>query len=494
MLYNHNTYEYQTGHPPRPTSGPPRHTERPRSSNGTSDSSSLTQRLLDFHERVNSAMPPSQNERSTPHSPWARGNIRTLAAPTSHLQRHRMRRQREDDALGTVQDAVDRLNEANSSLNSVLDRPLPQIITADEFAASLVADAVQEGRTEYIARSVKRRKLDADSYGDGKATFYGHYGQVVPGRLKMSLMSCDGGQLTERDDNMNHHRSYWPENILRNDKSVYCTEKDQCNIILGHGKETPFTVTKIVIKTPDAGFTAPVQEGLIFVAMNLESLLSRTERYRIRSSPVPRLPSAASVYPESHGQHTRVPTAAFSPPRPTWTHRTYHNMADARPPSRRRYYPSAQVWHQNDPYPPQPPPREAPNHDEVSTSFEATQSQQSQQSETPTAPLDLQPGYRVTTTSEDPSGDEEDPTEEAILHDRQRRSGHALGPDMYSSDSEVEQFSSRRHRRLRSSPRKIELEPIVPEPGRTPDILVPHARFFIEKKRNVVSIKFDPPM
>ena len=174
---------------------------------------------------------------------------RIHAYPTSHLQRHRLRRQREDDALGTVQDAVNRLNEVTSNLTSVLDEPLPQILGPDEFTG-LIDD--MDG---YNRRS-KRRKLDADPLDPQTSFSYGYHGQVTPGRLKMTINSCDGGHLTDTEELL-PERNYNPENVLRNDKSVYCSKKDRCNMVLKHWGETPFTVTKMIIKAPDCGFTAP---------------------------------------------------------------------------------------------------------------------------------------------------------------------------------------------------------------------------------------------
>jgi hypothetical protein len=82
---------------------------------------------------------------------------------------------------------------------------------------------------------------------------YGHKGQVVPGRLRMEIVSCDGGE---------HRRDsppglYKVQNVLRNDKSVYCSESSQCNLLLKHIGEAPFALEKVVIRAPDRGFTAP---------------------------------------------------------------------------------------------------------------------------------------------------------------------------------------------------------------------------------------------
>ena len=151
--------------------------------------------------------------------------------------------------MGTVQDTVNRLDEATSNLSSVLDEPLPHIMGSEEYSFRLM-----EGMHDYNRRT-KRRKLDNDPMDSGQSIKYGYHGQVAPGCLRMSIISCDGGHLKEPEDVL--LRNYVPENVLHNDKSVYCTERSECNILLKHIGETPFTVTKVVIKTPDIGFTAP---------------------------------------------------------------------------------------------------------------------------------------------------------------------------------------------------------------------------------------------
>lgn len=153
---------------------------------------------------------------------------------------------------GTVQQAVERLNEASSNLSSLLDQPIPRIESPDMSAREY------SGEAEVNRRRAKRRKLDADplSAGHLRGFSYGYRGQVLPGPLKMEIVSCDGGLHTEA---ARHGREYWPENVLRNDKSVYCTDtdNDKCNLILRHMGETTFCLKKLVIKAPERGFTAP---------------------------------------------------------------------------------------------------------------------------------------------------------------------------------------------------------------------------------------------
>ena len=177
-----------------------------------------------------------------------------VQAPISALRTRFSGRQRNRQSparsSGVVQQAVERLNEASSNLSSLLDQPLPWIedpnVSSREYA----------GEAEVNRRRAKRRKLDSDVVSTGHlgGFSYGFRGQVVPGPLRMEIVSCDGGIHA---DAVMHGREYQPENVLRNDKSVYCTDKSECNLILQHIGQTPFTLRKLVIKAPERGFTAP---------------------------------------------------------------------------------------------------------------------------------------------------------------------------------------------------------------------------------------------
>lgn len=108
-------------------------------------------------------------------------------------------------------------------------------------------------------RRTKRRKLehDVDHPPPYSGFKYGYKGQVVPGRLKMEIVSCDGGEYRYEKHGNSAYGGYPIQNVLRNDKSVYCSERPRCNLLLKHIGEMPFTLEKVVIRAPDRGFTAP---------------------------------------------------------------------------------------------------------------------------------------------------------------------------------------------------------------------------------------------
>lgn len=100
-------------------------------------------------------------------------------------------------------------------------------------------------------RRVKRRKLDSDRIVSSFPGFrYGRFGQVEPGQLTMEIVSCDGGLFPDE-------KTRPPENILKNDGSVYCTKGNRCNIILKHQGGTVFSLKELVIKAPGSNYTCP---------------------------------------------------------------------------------------------------------------------------------------------------------------------------------------------------------------------------------------------
>lgn len=97
----------------------------------------------------------------------------------------------------------------------------------------------------------------------------------------MDIVSCDGGEYPNPHTPINNY----PENVLTDDATVYCTESNTCNMLLKHVGGMPFTLTKIVVKAPKAGFDAPLQNGMVFVAMEDDHLLERASRHDVRWSP-----------------------------------------------------------------------------------------------------------------------------------------------------------------------------------------------------------------
>lgn len=405
---------------------------------------------------------------------------------------------------------MDRLHSATSDLDTLLDQPIPRIGSPD------MSTREYSGEAE-VNRQRKRRKIEHEDrpLRVGMNGFrYGHRGSVAPGPLRMEIVSCDGGLW--RSETTRAGQEYLPENVLRNDRSVYCTTANRCNIILRHREETTFTLNKIVIKAPARGFAAPIQEGLIFITMSCDNLISSTAPYIIRS-PIPN--------PSRDGENQRPPSrrrdsASRSIPPPISHFSALNTVAGTWSPG-----------HNHEHYSPSSPLNTA------------------SPTRTTTPPPQI-PGFEITTHCDSPSSDEEEPSSAATLADRQRRD-QAPPPYMdHSTDSEdmedgIERVLEARalgisprmlrgdirggaRDRRRTEPSRIECripsteakaggpheqqQPQQPQSSRpadgehtreedhqhhqqaskTPSILPPHARFFIEHEKNLVSVKFEP--
>ncbi|CAL3964634.1 unnamed protein product [Diplocarpon coronariae] len=179
-----------------------------------------------------------------------------------------------NNGLADLQHAGRQLEQASSAQRALLDDPVPNISSPPmEPNNQHSPDADQSRRS-------KRRKIESDRVDSGfKGFSYGRYGQVEPGKLKMEIVSCDGGIFSE------HGGNYSAENVLKNDSTVYCTKSNRCNLVLRHQGATAFSLKELIIKAPHTGYTAPVQEGMVFISMTSDDLLARTAQYQIQYSP-----------------------------------------------------------------------------------------------------------------------------------------------------------------------------------------------------------------
>ncbi|KAK3940367.1 hypothetical protein QBC46DRAFT_364152 [Diplogelasinospora grovesii] len=202
----------------------------------------------------------------------ARGRASRYYRPNDRaLERHR------SSLNATFDDLNQNLADANSHLRALLDfttdTPFPPI---DALAATSAPPHGQDHAEE--SRRVKRRKLDSDRLMPSFKGFrYGKYGQVEAGELTMEIVSCDGGLYS-------NELLYAAENILRNDASVYCTKGNRCNIVLRHQGATVFSLEELIIKAPGSNYSSPVREGMVFISMDSDELLTRTAQYQIQYS------------------------------------------------------------------------------------------------------------------------------------------------------------------------------------------------------------------
>eukprot|EP00698_Gefionella_okellyi_P009569 TRINITY_DN2445_c0_g1_i1.p1 TRINITY_DN2445_c0_g1~~TRINITY_DN2445_c0_g1_i1.p1 ORF type:complete len:233 (-),score=17.84 TRINITY_DN2445_c0_g1_i1:529-1179(-) len=79
------------------------------------------------------------------------------------------------------------------------------------------------------------------------------------GPLRFKVVTTDGGYFSPE---------YQCSNLIRADSTVYSTtKKENTNVVLKFDDVGPFVLTHIIVKAPDARFTAPIGTGLIFVSM-----------------------------------------------------------------------------------------------------------------------------------------------------------------------------------------------------------------------------------
>ncbi|KAJ4303079.1 hypothetical protein N0V90_001970 [Kalmusia sp. IMI 367209] len=362
-------------------------------------------------------------------------------------------------------------------------------------------------------RQTKRRKLDhparpASEYDGFK---YGYKGQVVRGRLRMEVVSCDGGEY-DRGSSL-----YKVQNVLSNDKSVYCSQSGRCNLLLKHIGEMPFCLEKVVIRAPDRGFTAPVQEGLIFVAMSPDKLLSGTSAYEIEYNPKASSPPPLSPDPS----HTReiddellsfqeaiMDEAVWVRSRQTMTERIerlgLRNRRSGAPPIpsvTRDHQHGQQSADEDDGF------NECPYHIEEGDSNAAgvsaptpppftttTESEPEDSEETEALPSAAIMADRLRRESRYRSEGEDDDELEDLIHqpfETFRRAQALQSLERYTPESErrwYQRYDPIRATRLQTP---SSIKPKNPQAD-SEDLIQPHARFFIARHKNKITIKFHP--
>ncbi|GKZ66321.1 hypothetical protein AnigIFM50267_011487 [Aspergillus niger] len=388
-----------------------------------------------------------------------------------------------------------RLRDSNSS--SLLDTPVPHL-----DSPTVMPQQVEDEHQLDRART-KRRKLETDDNREGLQGFrYGQYGQVVPGALRMELTSCDGGTYDP------HGESSFPENILRNDASVYCTKSDRCNLVLKHHGESPFCLKKIVIKAPRLGYNSPyvsagletpsqtvtnnfkrIREGMVFVSMSCDEALARTAAFEVQwesTRPFARhLPSGM--------QPSQEYLNAYRPPLQSLGRGPVINHSS-----------DSESDSTDEPGAVEPSVSNVPDPTSefrVTTEYGAQSDVRHDRDDH----MDDDELLSLTDTDSIPMGRMDE--DNIICSD----SDMSLSDD----DSNVSTFTRRQRelsRRIRAMRRRYVAERdsqtrrrpylAMPSPGlrpegtrgsETPQLMKPHARFFIERNKSMVSIKFDPP-
>ncbi|KAF2785643.1 hypothetical protein K505DRAFT_261651 [Melanomma pulvis-pyrius CBS 109.77] len=393
-----------------------------------------------------------------------------------------------------------RLRDMSAELDSTVDLldSLSNVPVVNPFTATASRPRSPAADVDGPRRQPKRRKLQHDPSSapayDGFR--YGYRGQIVSGRLRMDIVSCDGGEY----DKIHSSGLYKIQNVLRNDKSVYCSERSRCNLLLKHRGEAPFALDKVVIRAPDRGFTAPIQEGLVFVSMSPDELLSGTAGYKIEYSASPR----SSPTPSSLGDQLLLQEAIDDPY--VWdSSRPELVVTQLQPFGRsteRILATQGRMYEEQR--------QRRADHDEIAENCDDPAEEPFTSAAGISAPTP--PPFTVTTESDPESDENDDVPSAAIMADRLRRESrwrpdsddedeHLLYPfppprRSYALDS-LENYGGRRWRtdrdpiratRLRG-PSRIEATDNV---SQLEGLIAPHAKFFIAKHKNKITIKFHP--
>ncbi|KAI1448452.1 hypothetical protein F5Y02DRAFT_308343 [Annulohypoxylon stygium] len=349
--------------------------------------------------------------------------------------------------------------ETNSQLEALLEFTNSSSHTYSELAFSSPTPPPPPQDPTEDNRRAKRRKLDSDRLASGFQGFrYGKYGQVEPGQLTMELVSCDGGIYS--DDG----QRYAAENILKNDQTVYCTEGPRCNIILRHQGATVFTLKELVIKAPRSNFTSPVQEGMVFVSMTSDHLLTRTAQYQIQYSTSRNSP-----------RRTERESQPLTPIISIRHNEDGSTMTHAQIRARRLY----NIWMEDE-----------DNNVRVA--------------QIPSE-FNVPPPFRVTTECSDdegedpiPRGDWRAPNRIGSLPFESSETSEDEGDlNGYSFRETYHRIRRRRNRSNTALAEAVEAAQVATQEAVRAvggELMVPHARFFIERNKSKCTIKFDPPV
>ncbi|RKF82773.1 putative regulator of chromosome condensation -like protein [Golovinomyces cichoracearum] len=394
----------------------------------------------------------------------SRPSIRGLSRPSRrHLSRLIYRNS--SAVMGNIreshidlQHAGHQLEQASSNLRALLDDPV----------AELPIPISESNPVDSDFRRVKRRKLNSDN---SESTFtgftYGKFGQVEPGKLKMEIVSCDGGILEGTD--MQHPA----ENVLENDNTVYCTKSNRCNLILQHQGATVFCLKELCIKAPHSGYTAPVQEGMVFISMTSDDLLTRTAQYQIQYSPYRPPPELRNseltpILSIRRGEDGAMTTAQNRARR----------LFDIGRQDEECDYRTAQIPQDFTLQNPQP--------------FIVTTECSDSDGEDTLARSSLQRSTRLglnLTSSDDSESNEDD----EVSHPWHENYIRRMNPNNRGRRSR--QRGTARNMTISSDSAQSSLNP-EQDSGKAVDggLMAPHARFFIERDKSKCTVKFEPPV
>jgi hypothetical protein len=403
--------------------------------------------------------------------------------PTVSAQLRILRAQLRDESdVALVGETEERVLEMAAYLTGWTSR----LRTLHTQMMSDLDNAAEQAERVDQRRQSKRRKLAHDGDLPNNAPIkYGWNGQVEPGDLKLEIVSCDGGDYGPPE-----HTGFRAENVLRNDYSVYCSRSAMCNILFRHQGETIFHLDTFVVKAPECGFSAPIQQGLIFVGMNKEELVSGSAAYHMRydrSATYPPSSGILSEFDEGPIGHERLTFLESLNDHHTWlavqTQRMHYNHA-YRDRQRRNGYvaPYAEETIHVGP------------RDDADAAYgqdcdlPIPNDQATSQSGLTTAPTPPPFGFTITAEDSEDVPDEDESIVERLrqVQQRRRRGGQPRGEDAAARGLWNRRAEIRPERR--SSPSRI----VESQPNDRVVALRPIASFFISRTKSKITLKFEP--
>ncbi|KAF2404612.1 hypothetical protein EJ06DRAFT_553463 [Trichodelitschia bisporula] len=243
----------------------------------------------------------SSGSSSTTAQSRPRPRSRTLVNEMSSLRRMRQDTHEEGQPASDEQSLYTG-GESLSQMNPVWNGLLAEARYAPSVSQQLIdlsstepqtssADRHAEARTMFRRRQNKRVKISHGADVTFPSISYGHFGQVEPGQLKLEIVKCEG--VDYHNDTRLVHRV---ENVLRDDKTIYCAKSSRCNLMFRHQAEALFTLESLVIKAAQSCYAMLPHKGMVFVGMSAEKLIKGAASYHVRYSSCASIPSDDSEF------------------------------------------------------------------------------------------------------------------------------------------------------------------------------------------------------
>lgn len=205
-------------------------------------------------------------------------------------------RRRLNRPLDRIQRQTDRMHRLASRLEDSMDQSSSNLSQISPLHPSRTRQASDEQDSDMDVHHSrdgkpvrKRRKLDDGTAESVRVLLaYGVEGTLLPGNLHMVVLDIEGNSDAQSPvDQIAKTRLFSPEN-----KDPYRTKRNNCDILMKHTGGHPFALSKLIIKLPKRDYDAPPLQGMVFVSMNREALLSQASHYN-------------SYFPVSHSHHRR---------------------------------------------------------------------------------------------------------------------------------------------------------------------------------------------